>query len=180
MAQQWQVEPVKGRCASTGLPIEEGQEFFTVLFEDGEGFRREDYGAAAWNGAPAGSYCYFKSKMPIKAQRKKLFIDDDLLVNFFLRLADETEPARVQFRFVLALLLMRKRLLRYEGSSVQGGPELWTLSMPRDQSTHRVVNPSLTPDEITGVSQQLTAILHSDIADWLTDPSPTASQTNDQ
>jgi hypothetical protein len=164
--QQWEVEPTTGRCVVTGRTLEEGEEFYTVLFEDGESFRRADYSLDAWDGTPEGSYCHFKSRIPVREKRKKLLVDNDVLVNFFLRLAEETEPVRIQFRFVLALILMRKRLLRYEGSGVAEGVETWELVLPRDQSRHKVVNPRLTDDQIEGVSGQLSAILHGDMGEW--------------
>ena len=168
MTQQWEVEPAAGRCAVTGRRLEEGEEFYSVLFEDGEGFRRCDYSLDSWNGPPEGSYCHFKSRVPIKQKRKKLLVDNEILVNFFLRLGDETEPARLQFRFVLALILMRKRLLRYEGSAVEGGVEVWRMVLTADRSEHRVANPRLTDEQIEGVSSQLSAILHGDMGEWAT------------
>lgn len=166
MTQQWDVEPAAGRCAVTGRRLDEGEEFHTVLFEDGEGFRRRDYSLDSWNGPPEGSYCHFKSRIPIKRKRKKLLVDNEILVSFFLRLGDETEPARVQFRFVLALILMRKRLLRYEGSRVEGGVEVWRMILTADRSEQRVANPRLTDEQIEGVSSQLSAILHGDMGEW--------------
>jgi hypothetical protein len=168
MTQQWDVEPAAGRCAVTGRRLDEGEEFYSVLFEDGEGFRRCDYSLDSWNGPPEGSYCHFKSRVPIKQKRKKLLVDNEILVNFFLRLGDETEPARLQFRFVLALILMRKRLLRYEGSAVEGGVEGWRMVLTTDKSEHRVANPRLTDEQIEGVSSQLSAILHGDMGEWAT------------
>lgn len=168
MTQQWEVQPAAGRCAVTGRRLEEGEEFYSVLFEDGEGFRRSDYSLDSWNGPPDGSYCHFKSRVPIKQKRKRLLVDNEILVNFYLRLADETEPVRLQFRFVLALILMRKRLLRYEGSEVEGSMEVWRMVLATDRSEHRVANPRLTDEQIEGVSSQLSAILHGDMGEWAT------------
>ncbi len=166
MAQQWEVETATGRCAVTGRAFEEGEEFYAVLFEDGDSFTRADYCLEAWQGAPEGAYCHFKTRVPVKEKRKNLLVDQELLINFFERLAEETEPVRVQFRFVLALILMRKRLLRYEGSTVEEGVEIWRMTRPREQSVHRIINPHLTDQQIEGVSEQLTAILHSDMGRW--------------
>jgi hypothetical protein len=160
MAQDWEVQPPSGRCALSGRELREGEEFYTVLFEDGESFRRADYSFEAWQGPPPGAFCHFKSRVPVKQKRKRLLVDDEILISFFLRLASETEPLRLQFRFVLALILMRKRLLRYEGSQKADGVEIWRMVLTRDQSEHRVINPRLTDDQIAGVSEQLTAILH--------------------
>lgn len=162
----WQVESPKGVCAATGRSFQEGEEFYTVLFEEGESFRRADYSLESWQGPPDDAYCFFKSRVPVREKRKKLLVDDEILVNFFLRLEDETEPVRVQFRFVIALILMRKRRLRYDSSAREDGVEAWTMTLLADQTTHRVVNPRLTDDQIEGVSQQLSAILHGDMGEW--------------
>lgn len=166
MAQKWQVEPATGRCAITGRTFEEGDEFHTVLVENGETFTRADYSVEAWKGPPDGAFCHFKTRVPVKEKRKKLLVDDQVLGGFFRRLAKETEPVRVHFRFVLALILMRKRLLRYEGSSIEDGAEVWRMTFPRESEVHRVVNPRLTDEQIESVSQQLGAILHSDMGEW--------------
>ena len=164
--QQWQVEPVTGVCVVSGKKLEEGEEFFTVLFEEGESFKRSDYSLQAWKGPPEASFCYFKTRVPVKEKRKKLLVDNDLLVNFFIRLQEETEPVRVQFRFVLALILMRKRLLKYNESKTENNAEIWYMTLISDRSTHCVVNPRLTDDQIDGVGTQLSAILHGDMGEW--------------
>ena len=166
MAQQFEVEAVTGRCAATGLTIKEGEEFYTVLFEAGESFTRADYSLKSWTGPPEGAYCHFKTRMPVKEKRKKMLVDKELLISFFERLAGETESARLQFRFVLALILMRKRLLRYEDSAPEDDREVWRMTLTRDKSVHRVINPKLSDEQIEDVSRQLSAILHSDMGQW--------------
>ena len=157
MAQQWNVESPTGVCAVSGRTLVEGDEFYTVLFEDGESFRRVDASIDHWEGPPEGCYCHFKSRVPVKAARKKMLVDNELLVSFFDRLAEDEEPVRVQFRFVLALILMRKRLLRYDGSNTQDGVEVWDMTRTRDHTTHA---------QIENVSGQLSAIIHQDMGEW--------------
>ena len=170
MTQQWDIETTTGRCAVTGRTLEEGEEFYTVLVEQGESFIRADYSVQAWpaeGGPPENAFCYFKSRVPVKERRKKLLVDNELLINFFKRLSEEKEPVRVQFRFVLALILMRKRLLRYDGTTVRNGAEVWTMIQARELTRHEVINPHLTDDQIEGVSRELSAILHSDMSEWV-------------
>lgn len=162
----WQVDSPHGVCAVTGHKLEEGEEFYTVLFEEGETFRRADYSLGGWQGAPEGAFCYFKTRVPVSRKRRRLLVDDDLLVQFFLRLASESEPVRVQFRFVLALILMRKRKLRYEGTTNVEGVETWTMTLVKDNTQHTVVNPRLTDTETQSVSAQLSGILHGDMGPW--------------
>ena len=174
---QWETARPTGICAQTGRELAEGEEFYAVLFEDGDSFRRQDYSVEAWTGAPPGAYCHFKSKVPIREpKRKRVFVDDEMLINFFVRLADETDLLRLQFRFVLALILMRKRLLRYEETLHDGEIESWQMRLAKEQTVHRVLNPHLTDEQIEGVSEQLGAILHGDVeaAKGLDDVDPDA------
>ncbi|MCH8966421.1 MAG: hypothetical protein IID43_01965 [Planctomycetes bacterium] len=166
MTQQWDVERAVGACASTGRTIHEGEEFYTVLFEEGDSFRRADYTLDAWDGPPEGAFCHYKTRLAAKEKRKKLFVDNEMLKSFFRRLANETEPTRLQFRFVLALILMRKRLIRYEGSATRDGVEIWEMRLTGERSAHPVINPHLTDDQIETVSKQLGAILHADMGEW--------------
>ncbi len=48
MAQKYEVERSTAQCAVSGRKLEEGEEFYTVLFEEGESFRRADYSLDAW------------------------------------------------------------------------------------------------------------------------------------
>jgi len=180
MAQQWEVKRASGVCEISGRELQEGEAFYTVLFEDGETFRRADYAEDAWQGPPEGCFCFYKTRVPVKEKKKKLLVDAELLINFFQRLEDEKEPVRVQFRFVLALLLMRKRLLRYDGSAVADGVEVWEMTLMHNRTTHRVVNPRLTDDQIEDVSRQLGAILHSDMGDWTDDDAGDSNNASEE
>lgn len=132
-------------------------------------------GAVAGAGGAAGEmFSFWKTVVPAAQQKKKLLVDDSVLMDVFTRMEGKTEPQEVRFRFVLALILMRKRLLRYEGMEEGGaggggggpGVETWIMA-PRGsdgagQAVH-VINPHLTEEQIGEVSQQLSAILAEEL-----------------
>ena len=143
-------------------------------------FVRIDFCEKCWGEGkrPTGGevFSFWKTVVPEPQQKKKLLVDDNVLVDVFQRMEGRTEPQEIRFRFVLALILMRKRLLKYEGmepaaaqseprpsGSVEPPPEVWRM-MPRgaEKPVH-VINPHLTADQITEVSQQLSAILAEEI-----------------
>lgn len=163
---KWEIARSSGVCAVSGRALVEGEEYYVVLFEDGEGFRRMDYALENWTGPPDGAYCSFKSRIPTRQEKKRVFVDDDLLANLFMRLGEETQEMRLQFRFVLALVLMRKRLLRYEQTVHEEGLEYWRMRLVRERTMHRVLNPHLTDEQVAGVSRQLGAILHGDMGEF--------------
>jgi hypothetical protein len=136
-------------------------------------FARVDFCEACWAAGkrpapPLAMFSFWKTVVPSPEQKKKLLVDDSVLVDVFTRMEGKTEPSEIRFRFVLALILMRKRLLKYEGTQekpegMEKGPEIWRM-IPRgtDQAVH-VVNPHLTEEQIAEVSQQLSAILAEEL-----------------
>src|SRR6185437_13644796 len=117
-----------GKCHVTGEPIAVGEKFMAALRETPLGFERVDVSMSAW---PAfdqnGIVGFWQATMPAQEQKKKLFVDDEVLCDLFERLKDTTEPPKLNFRFVLGLILMRKKMLVYETSRVEDGKDIWTL-----------------------------------------------------
>ncbi len=157
-----EVARTDGTCSITGRKFEPGDEFYSIVIETESGFERRDIAPEAWEGAPEAAVCHFKTKMPSKDEPKKTFVDDSLLVEFFKRLGNATEDAKLRFRFVLCLILLRKRILKYESSKQDGEREIWTMRLIKEKKSYPVINPGLGEDEITEVSVQLGAVLSTD------------------
>jgi hypothetical protein len=156
----WQIKKPLGQCAGDGAVIEPGQEYFAALVNVPEGLERRDYSQQYWNQARPDVYCYWKSRMPSSEQKKKLFIDDDMLMAFFERLASETDQEKINFRFVITLILMRKRMLKYDSSQIKDGVEVWKLKITgTGGEMAEVVNPHLSEGQIEQLSGQLGQIL---------------------
>jgi len=106
----------------------------------------------------------WRTAVSVREPTKKLFVDDDLLMNFFQRLADDPQPARQRFRFVLALVLMRKRLLTYVKSvKDDDGEETWHVRQRGTGDIHEVTDPHLDEDQIAEISEQLSDILQGEL-----------------
>lgn len=155
----FEVSRPAGQCSVTGRTFVEGENFYSALFAAGEGFERKDYCEDQWQGPPEGALCFFKTRMPRREEPKRTFVDDDLLINFFSRLADSDDASKLRFRFVLSLILLRKRLLKYERTLREGDCEYWEMRLMRDKTSHKVLNPVLTDMEIEDLTGQLGAIL---------------------
>ncbi|MGN6368577.1 MAG: hypothetical protein ACTHN5_09980 [Phycisphaerae bacterium] len=128
---------------------------------------------------PLTMFSFWKTIVPVPEQKKKLLVDDSVLMDVFTRMEDKKEPQEIRFRFVLALILMRKRLLRYESTEQAPAttdpipqtpdpsvkpPETWTMFArgESDKPIH-VINPHLDATQIAEVSQQLSAILAEEV-----------------
>ncbi len=172
----WEVQRTTGRCAVTGRELAEGEEFYAVLFDRNGTLERVDYSIEAWKGPPEGAFCFWQSRVPVREKKKAVWVDDEVLVNLFSRLANESDEMKVRFRFVLALLLMRKRILKYEQTTRDGDHEYWQMRLVRDTAgggVYMVENPQLSDAQIEAVSAQLRSILQGEM------PEPLAGSLED-
>jgi hypothetical protein len=161
----WEVARSTGRCAATGRELAEGEEFYAVLLQGPEGLERKDFSLDAWTAPPPESLCHWRGHIPVKDKKRHTIsaVDHELLTQLFLRLEDQdSEPAQ-QFRFVLALLLMRKKILKYEQIVRDDDREYWQMRLVSEQSVHQVLNPRLSNEQVDRLGTQLLGVLTGEI-----------------
>lgn len=167
MAKEYNISKVAGQCLKCAAVLAPGQEFVATLKETAEDFFREDYCAACFPGEEAmgGDIVgVWRSHVPQPQEKKKLFVDNDLLVHFFHRLEEAREPAKINFRFVLALVLMRKKLLIYDGrEKLADGSEAWKMHLKGGGRVQKVIDPKMDEEKIAQTSQHLGEILEGEL-----------------
>lgn len=180
-----------GRCAFTDRPLEPRDTYYATLVEltDEEmqqlspedraknalGLRRLDVAADVWEQGqrPDRLFSFWKSTVPEPSEKKKVFVDDSVLMNLVERLGEETDPQRLAFRHVLALILMRKKLLRYDGAETRDDGVYWLLTPKVDLSKGpmgkwdedrqlAVLDPKLDGEQILQVTQQIGDVLEGE------------------
>jgi hypothetical protein len=154
-----------GKCHATGQTIEPGTRFMAALRETPVGFERLDLSVDAWQSFDRKDIlAFWQTVMPSPQQaRKRLFVDDQVLCELFERLASTTEQNKLNFRFVLGLILMRKRMIVYESTRVDGGQEIWKVRFRGREDQLDLVNPHLAEQQVAEVSQQLGEILNEEL-----------------
>ncbi len=209
-ASSYEIPKTSGVCVSNGRELQPGEPYYAVLVElpadqlpneeapkekvaskdkaaealRALGLCRLDVSTEAWEGGfrPEGLFGFWKSTVPEPTEKKKLFVDDSILMNLLERLADATEPDRLAFRYVLALILMRKKLLRYDGNNTREveadgqtvEQTFWKLTPKLDLSkgplgkwhpdvTLEVLDPKLDESRIEEVMGQLGEVLEAEL-----------------
>ena len=156
---EYQIQPNSRRCTATGRELQPGERYYTALVEVDHQFVRKDFSQEAWQGPPTGAFSFWTGRVPVGNEKIKPRFDDDLLEECFQRLQGQAESSRVNFRYVVALLLMRRKRFRYEASLMENGIEKMTLRCLRTNEKHEVVNPRLNDDEMTQVQEEVFNVL---------------------
>lgn len=163
----WDIGRFTGRCASTGAELVPGSTSIVALVENLEDpstpLARVDYSEDGWARSPhPGVIAFWRSVVAAPEAKRRGFVDDQTLLDLFERLGGDERPHRVRFRFVLMLLLVRKKLLRVVGTESSGGTEIWSV-LPKGaaegEAPQQVVNPKLAEDELKEITDQLGEVL---------------------
>jgi hypothetical protein len=152
---EYQIQPSTRRCTLTGRELRPGEKVYSVLLDEGGKFIRKDYSVEAWQGPPPHAFSFWVGRVSSGDGKRRPPIDDDLLLDCFQRLDGQIETEKVSFRFVLALLLMRRRRLKFEESRTEDGQEVLFLRCNKTGEHHRVVNPNLSEVEMASVQQDV-------------------------
>lgn len=151
-----------GMCAVTNQPIPPGSKFHAALRETLTGIERIDVLADQWaNVSHEELLAHWTAVMPEPGEKpKKLLVDDEVLLSVFQRLSESDDDSKLAFRFVLGLILMRKRLLVYEGAKKnKAGTDLWQVRLRGKEDILDLVDPRLSGEQIADLAGQLSEIV---------------------
>ena len=155
-------------CAASGEPLPAGTPCVTTVRENGTGgFERLEFSTAAWaaGARPEGLLCWWKTVMPEPDARKRLVLDDEAIEEVFDRLADDDRPNRIAVRWLLSMILLRKKRLRHLRVEERDGRESWLFSRRGDAEgapPTSVVRPQLDEEAIAALADELGAVVSFD------------------
>jgi hypothetical protein len=146
-------------CAVTGREFRPGEKIHCVVLDQSGRYIRKDFSHEAWQGKPADAIAYWEMQVPGMNRPKAVRFSESDLVDCFAELNRQPDPDREPFRYVLALLLLRKKRLTLEKTH-QDGEKTW-LRMRDVKTDERVeiVDLKLTHEEIEAVQREIDALL---------------------
>lgn len=146
------------QCAETGRSLEPGETYYTVLLQEGAELVRIDYARESWPGPPELAVAWWKSKIPDAKSAKKHWAPNDVMLDVFDRLGEESE--RADERYILALLLVRRRVMRIEQFETdEEGRDVLALFCPRRDETHQIAVIEPTPERTEEIQDRLAELL---------------------
>ncbi len=203
----YSISKTTGTCAHTGEAIEPGDIHYAALVmppedttsSDGDGgqgikvkraekgepvMQRVDISLAAWDQGfrPPGLFGYWRTTATPPQQRTGPQLDPGSLTDLLSSTQDTQDPRRLALRYVITLMLMRKRMLRFDGvetqASTNDNPEqaphdVWRLTPKLDplkgpmgkwhpDATLLVTDPKLTEEQLSEVADQLAGLVEFD------------------
>lgn len=159
----FEVQRCSRRCCRTDQALKPGDTFYSALVAEGAEVVRRDYCEQAWQGPPDGTIGWWKSVVVEPESTRMRWAPNDVIFHCFEQL--EERAAQPDMRYVLALLMIRRRIMRLEEiESDERGNEVLAMFCPRDEREYRVAVVVPTGERVQVIQHELANLLFSDQA----------------
>ena len=150
------------RCAKTDREFQQGETFYSALVAEGAEVVRYDYCREAWEGPPPSAIGWWRTELG-EATAKKYLAPNDVILDFFQQLAGR--PDKDDFRYVLTLLMIRRRIVRLEETETdEQGRELLVVFCSRNETEYRVPVAPPETQRANEIQEELANLLYADLS----------------
>jgi hypothetical protein len=156
----FEIQRCSRRCSVTDRELKNGETCYSALVPRGGDVVRLDYAAESWPGPPEEAIGWWKSTVVDPNAGRPHWAPNDVMLNYFERLLEE--PGADDARYVLALLLVRRRIVRVERSERDAdGREQLVIYCPRNEREFRVAEAMPSAERALQIQQQLAELLQA-------------------
>ncbi|RMH29961.1 MAG: hypothetical protein D6692_03675 [Planctomycetota bacterium] len=153
-------------CAATGRSFVAGEPQIAVLVETPgeETLARLIYSVEAWDAGarpepPARVFGFWRRTAGEEKKQSDPVMSPEELFDLFEQLGEADQPRQISFRYMLALLLMRKRRLVYDGA-IPGDPPRFRVKARPGGHEYEVVDPRMDEATIAEAIEELGRVMN--------------------
>ena len=183
LAESWHVRTRSRECAATERPFEDEEAIVTALFPDPEssGYLRRDYTVEAWEQRGDDEevpFSFWRSvyHVPESETREdpiKQLSPEELLE----RLIEEDQEHTENTRYILAVMLERKKLLRETDSQEMSNGIMRVYEHRKSGEVYLVRDPNIPLEQVEAIQEEVFVLLENN--GRLPEPEPEAESSEE-
>lgn len=167
MKEPWSIKSRARECAETGTPFVDGQQIRAAIFPDPDssGYLRRDYALEAWqnreNPEPPFSTWLTTYHPPVVEEKAEAVVDQDP-ESLLRRLVEEDQEHTENARYILAVMLERKKLLRETDTQEVPSGILRVYEHRKTGDVFVIKDPQIALADVERVQQEVQQLLDPD------------------
>ncbi len=172
MKEPWSIKSRARECVESGNAFQSGQKIRAAIFPDPEssGYLRKDYTIEAWEnreGEENPFSCWLTTYEPPVTEEKAEDVVEDDPETLLKRLVDEEEEHTENARYILAVMLERKKLLRETDTQEIPSGILRIYEHRKSGDVYIIKDPQISLTDVCRVQEEVRQLL---------DPSATVAE----
>lgn len=162
----WSIKSRAHVCAVTEQHFTDGESFYTALFPDPEssGYLRKDFSVEGWEnrGDDDGSpFSFWGSIYRAPVKEEEVEVTDESPEDLLRRLIEEDEEFTENARYILAVMLERKKLLVEADSQPVGDGIIRIYEHRKTGDVFIVKDPNIPLSDVEKVQEEVTILLEN-------------------
>lgn len=164
MIQNWSIRSRAHQCALSSRPFVEGEVFHTAIYFDPEsgGYLRRDVGLDSWKQelAERTPIAYWRTVYtPHVAEQRPEVTSKESAMALLQRFIEEGEPQTEDARYILALMLERKRILSPTATKETEQGKMIFYENKKTSEVFMIRDPELRLDELAQMQDEVAMLL---------------------
>jgi len=154
---EWKFQERRAQCSACAAAFADGERHASLLAIAAEQITRDDLCLGCWEKRTPGEEIFFWFTRH-RTDRRRLHLDLATLEQLFLQLEGRTETRVRELRYILCLLLMRKRRLKLVRVVRDAAGESLVVKRPRRTETCAVFVFDFAPERLDELRRELVRI----------------------
>jgi len=159
---EWDIQSRADACTACQRPFADKEAYHTLLSLDAAGYARRDLCATCFAGATRdGVISYWQGEYKLPPPPPPEAIQKETAETLLRKLVESTDPSHESARYILAVMLERKRILKHRDTVHEdSGAELLVYEHARTGESFTIPDPKLRLDQLAQVQEEVSALLH--------------------
>ena len=165
LPESWSIKARAHQCAITEVKFIDQQEFYTAIFPDPEssGYLRMDFSLDAWDQRPEElqkPFSFWKNNYEVSVTEEKTeVVTKESAEELLSRLIEEDQEHTENARYILAVMLERKKLLKETDNQETPNGILRIYEHRKNGEIYIVLDPNIPLDQVEHVQKEVSELL---------------------
>lgn len=162
--ENWNIRSRSHVCTHSSAPFADGETFYTALFEDPktDELVRRDFSLTSWDAlrGELQPFSFWKSVyVAPHTDAKPEMVEKENAEALLRRLVEEDAPGTENTRYILAVMLERKRILKQTAKRETEDGEFLIYEQPKTGEVLIIRDPELRLDQVEAVQREVSILL---------------------
>ncbi len=162
----WNIQSRAHACQSCGKAFADKQAYHTLLFDEKRDYRRLDVCEPCWSAQYSqgasdrkGFISHWQGVYEAPPSAPPDAIQKETAETLLRKLMEQNEPRHAAARFILAVMLERKRMLKVKAQFTQDGQRVFVYEHAKSAEVFTIADPALQLNQLDAVQREVAHLL---------------------
>lgn len=164
--EDWDIQARSGSCQACSMAFADKATYHTILSFTQAGYQRLDVCQACWDTQYSqggmdrvGAFSHWRAKYKAPPPPQPEPIQKETAETLLRKLIESQDPAHAAARYILGVMLERKRILKHRDTTERDGQKILVYEHAKTGESWLIPDPKLSLDQIEQVQNQVFELL---------------------